>query len=151
MNEIILIVSLVTMWIAFIVGTYQRIFRMPKWFEDPPASFKRIRQQSKPARIFWIPLSALFMVSAVISLVLNWEQAAVRNYIFTSVACFGLTGALSGIYFVKEVLAFSKMPVTAPKTNDLLARTRVWLRRTTVRDALQLLAAISVTLAYTHL
>jgi hypothetical protein len=55
------------------------------------------------------------------------------------------------MYFVKEVLAFSNMPVDAPKTPELMNRTRFWLRCTTVRDILQLLAAIFATLAYTHL
>jgi len=139
------------MWVAVIAGTYQRLFSMPKWFENPPASFERIRKQSKPAKMFWIPLSALFMISLVISLILNWEEPIVRNYIFASVACFGLTGALSGLYFVKEVLAFSNMPASAPKTPELLNRTRLWLKRTIVRDVLQLLTAIFVTLAYIHL
>ena len=151
MNETILMVSVILMWVAVIAGTYQRIFKMPKWFENPPASFERIRQQSKSAKKFWIPLSVLFMISLVISVILNWEQPIVRNYSLASFACFGLTGALSGLYFVKEVLAFSNMPVNAPKTPELIERTRFWLRWTTVRDLLQLLAAIFVTMAYTHL
>ena len=151
MNDTILLVAAILMWVAVIAGTYQRIFQMPKWFENPPASFERIRQQSKTAKLFWIPLSALFMISLVISLILNWEYTIVRNYILASMACFGLTGALSGLYFVKEVLAFSSMPVDAPKTSELIERTKFWLRWTTIRDLLQLLAAIFVTAAYRHL
>lgn len=151
MNTVVLLVAVVAMWIAVIAGTYQRIFKMPKWFEDPPASFERIRRQSKGAKLFWMPLSLVFIISLLISLILNWQYAIPRSYIIASLACFGLTGALSGLYFVKEVLAFSKMPVNAPQTPALLNRTRTWLRWTTVRDLLQLLAAIFVSLAYTHL
>ena len=148
MNHIILLIAVMLIWVAVIAGTYQRIFKMPKWFEDPPASFERIRRQSKTAKMFWIPLSASFMISLIISLVLNWESPIVRNYILASMGCFGLTGALSGLYFVKEVLAFSNMPVTAPKTPELIGRTKFWLRFTTVRHILQLLAAIFVNIAY---
>jgi len=151
MNEITLLTAVVLMWVAVIAGTYQRIFKMPKWFENPPASFERIRKQSKSAKMFWIPLSALFMSSLIISLILNWQYPAVRNYIFASMGCFGLTGALSGLYFVKEVLAFSNMPIDAPKTPELIGRTKFWLKWTTVRDILQLSAAIFATAAYTHL
>ena len=150
MNEIILLAAVILMWVAVIAGTYQRIFQMPKWFENPPASFERIRKQSKTAKMFWIPLSALFMISLIISLILNWENTIARNYILASMGCFGLTGALSGLYFVKEVLAFSSMPVDAPKTPELLGRTKFWLRWTTARDILQLLAAIFATAAYMH-
>ena len=151
MNEIILLTAVALMWVAVIAGTWQRIFQMPKWFDNPPASFERIRKQSKTARMFWIPLSVLFMISLGTSLVLNWEYPIVRNYILASMGCFGLTGALSGLYFVKEVLAFSNMPIDAPQTPELIGRTKFWLKWTTVRDVLQLLAAIFVTVAYTHL
>lgn len=62
MNQIMLLVAMILMWIAFVAGTYQRIFKMPKWFAHPPASFELIRKQSKKARIFWIPLSVLFVI-----------------------------------------------------------------------------------------
>lgn len=108
MNATILLVATLLMWIAVLVGTYQRIFEMPKWFSNPPASFELIRKQSKKARMFWIPLSASFMISACIALVLNWQFADTRNHIIGSIVCFGITGALSGIYFVKEILSFTK-------------------------------------------
>jgi hypothetical protein len=151
MNQTILLVAVILMWVAVVAGTYQRIFQMPKWFDNPPASFERIRRQSKKAKLFWIPLSILFMISMVTSLILNWEYLLTRNYIFASLGCFGLTGILSGLYFVKEVLAFSSMPVDAPTTPELLERTKFWLKWTTVRDLLQLLAAIFVTIAYNNL
>jgi hypothetical protein len=150
MNQIILLLAMILMWIAFIVGTYQRIFEMPKWFANPPSSFELIRKQSKKARIFWIPLSTLFMVSICTALILNWEHRQVRLHIIGAIACFGLTGALSGIYFVKEVIAFTKIPADAPQTPDLVDRIRFWLRWTTVRDVLQLLAALFVSIAYNH-
>jgi hypothetical protein len=150
MNITILLIATVLMWIAVLVGLYQRIFLMPKWFENPPESFELIRRQSKTARSFWIPLSALIMISLVTALILNWKYSDARTHIIGSLACFGLTGALSGIYFVKEVLNFSKMPATAPQTPDLLRRTKIWLRWTTVRDVLQIFAAAFVTIAYNH-
>ena len=150
MNGIILLLAVVAMWIAVVAGLFQRIFKMPKWFEDPPVSFERIRRQSRSAKKFWIPLSLFFIISLIAALILHWGQPVVRNYLFAALACFGLTGAMSGLYFVKEVLAFSAMPVTAPKTPELIARTKCWLRWTTIRDVLQVLAAIFVTIAYGH-
>ena len=148
MNHILLLAAMVLMWVAVIVGTYLRIFEMPKWFANPPVSFELIRKQSKGAKTFWIPLSALFMISVCTSLILNWQLPDVRNYLIGAIGCFGMTGALSGIYFVKEVIAFSKIPVNAPATPELLGRIKFWLRWTTVRDVLQFLAAIFVTIAY---
>ena len=151
MNQTVLLVSMILIWIAFVVGTYQRVFEMPKWFANPPASFELIRKQSKKARSFWIPLSALFMIFIFTSLILNWEYAGIRNHIIGAIVCFGLTGALSGMYFVKEVIAFTKMPPNAVQTPELMRRVKFWLKWTTVRDVLQLFAALFVTIAYNHL
>jgi len=151
MNGTILLIAVILIWIAVLVGTYQRIFEMPKWFANPPASFELIRKQSKTARIFWIPLSILFVISACIALILNWQYAGTRVHIIGALICFGLTGLLSGVYFVKEVIAFTKIPVDAAQTPELLRRVRVWLRWTTVRDVLQLFAAVFLTIAYIHL
>lgn len=110
MNKSILLLAMILIWIVVIAGTYQRIFEMPKWFANPPASFDLIRKHGKKARAFWIPLSVLFIISVCTSLILNWESINARTHIMGSIVCFGLTGALSGIYFVKEVIAFSKIP-----------------------------------------
>ena len=150
MNNTFLLIATILIWIAVVVGLYQRIFQMPKWFANPPLSFELIRKQSKAARTFWIPLSALLMISLIGALILNWKYPGIRYHIFGALACFGLTGALSGIYFVKEVIAFTKIPFDAAQTPELLRRTRLWLRWTSVRDVLQVLAALFVTIAYRH-
>jgi hypothetical protein len=64
--------------------------------------------------------------------------------------CFGLAGVLNGIYFVKEAIAFAKMPVDAAQTPELIRRTRLWLKWTIVRDVLQVFATLFVTIAYRH-
>jgi hypothetical protein len=151
MNTLYLLIAVVLIWVAVVVGTWQRFFQMPKWFADPPASFTLIRKQSKKAKMFWIPLSALFILFAGAALIFNWQYIQVRNYIMLGLASYALTGILSGMYFVREVIAFTKIPPDAPKTQELLWRTETWLRWTTIRDVLQLFAAIFLTLAYKNL
>jgi hypothetical protein len=150
MRQDILILAVILMWIAVMVGTYQRIFEMPKWFSDPPASFDLIRKQSKKARLFWIPLSALFMIAICTALILNWPYKETRVHIIGAIVCFGLTGILSGLFFVQEVIAFTKIPTSTEQTPELMQRVKFWLRWTTIRDVLQFLAAIFVTIAYNH-
>ena len=150
MNVTILLIAMILMWIAVIIGTWQRIFQMPKWFSDPPASFELIRRQSKKAKSFWIPLSILFVICASTSLILNWQYQGIRDHIIGGLVCYIATGILSGVYFVKEILSFSKMSPDAPRTPELIQRTKRWLRWTTVRDVLQFLAAIFLTIAYRH-
>src|SRR3982751_4408377 len=116
MNYVSLFMAMVLIWIAVIAGLYQRIFKMPKWFANPPASFELIRRQSKKARAFWILLSFLFIISAVTAWFLNTQSEDVRKHILGGVICFGLSGLLSAIYFVKEVIAFTRIPTDASQT-----------------------------------
>jgi hypothetical protein len=150
MNYTSLFVAMILIWIAVIVGLYQRIFEMPKWFSNPPASFELIRRQSKKARAFWIPLSILFIISIVTAYFLNTQSDDVRKHILAGLICFGLTGVLSGAWFVKEVLAFTRMSADEPQTPELLQRTKQWLRWTSIRDILQLCSALFITIAYRH-
>jgi len=150
MNHPVLLITMILMWIAVVVGSYQRIVELPKWFSNPPASFELIRTQSKKARSFWIPLSILIMISICTSAVLYWKDFDLRIHILGALGCFVLTGILSAGFFVKEVIAFTKMPADAPQTPELLHRTKFWLRWTTIRDILQLFAAIFLTIAYNH-
>ena len=150
MRQDILILAVILIWVAVIAGTYQRIFEMPKWFSNPPVSFELIRKQSKKAKLFWIPLSTMFMISICSSLILNWQYRETRVHIIGAIICFGLTGALSGLFFVKEVIAFTKIPASEAQTPELMQRVNLWLRWTTIRDILQFFAAIFVTIAYNH-
>jgi hypothetical protein len=146
----ILLIATVLSWIAVIAGLYQRVFAMPKWFASPPASFELIRRQSKKARIFWIPLSILYIFSLVIAWFLNDHSQDARIHIIGAIICFALTGILSALYFVPEILSFIKIPTDAPQTPQLLKRIKRWLRWTTGRDILQILSALFVTIAYRH-
>ncbi len=148
MNSIILLISLLLIWVMVLTGLYQRIFIMPKWFENPPASFDRIREQSKTSKKFWIPLTILFILSLIAALILNWQFTGTRYYIIGAFACFITSAILSGSYFIKEVVAFSKIPADSPQTPELLKRTRFWLKWTSVRDILQFLTGVFVALAY---
>src|SRR6187431_1241058 len=88
MRQDILNVAVILMWVAVIVGTYQRIVEMPKWFSNPPVSFELIRKQSKKARLFWITVSVLFMISICTALILNWQYMETRVHIIGAIICF---------------------------------------------------------------
>src|SRR5437764_15048577 len=107
MNGTVLLIATILIWIAVAVGTYQRIFEMPKRFANHPASFELIRRQSKTARSFWIPLSILFVVFACAALILNCTYAGTRLHIIGALVSFGLNGLVSVVYFVKAIIAFT--------------------------------------------
>jgi hypothetical protein len=123
--------------LIFIVGGYERMYRMPKWFENPPQSFGLITHQTKKSTVFWIPVQLLFIVALIIAIITNWKYADVRIYLMLALGCFVAVAVLTGVYFVKEILTFSKVPATTPLTPALKKRAQQWLRWTTVRNVIQ--------------
>ncbi len=147
---IVLLITTVVLWIVVAASWLQRLYAMPRWFENPPASFERIRRQSKASRIFWLPIMALSLISSIASLIMNWGYPDIRTYMLIALACFVLNGVSTGLYFVKEILIFARMPADAPQTPALLTRTKTWLKWTTLRNVLQVFSAVFATMAYLH-
>ena len=146
-----LVAATALLGIIFVAGVRERIINIPKWFSDPPASFELIRRQAAPAQRFWIPIQVLFLLTIIAALVANWRNPAIRTYLVLTIACYALIAGLTGAYFVQEVLAFTKMPVDAPKTPELLQRTAAWEKWTTSRNVLQLIAFGLLVRACTYL
>ena len=148
MNSIVLLITMIVMWVIVVASTYQRFYTMPKWFENPPASFERIRRQSKASQAFWLPITALSLIAIVADLILNWHYLNIRICILSALLCFIINGVSTGAYFVKEILYFARMPANVSPTGDLLNRTKFWLKWTTVRNVLQIGSAVFISIAY---
>lgn len=133
--------------IIFIAGSYERIYRIPTWFENPPQSFALIRPQTKTSTRFWIPVQILFILSFIGALITNWSDEAIRFYLIVAVICFVAVVALTGAYFVKEILTFSNMPANTPLTPQLKTRASRWLKWTTSRNVLQFVSMVMLVTA----
>lgn len=142
MNIISLWAAIVFAVVIFIAGSYERIYRIPKWFQNPPQSFGLIAPQTKRSSRFWIPVQLLFTISFIVTLITNWKLPEVRPYLILSLVCFLTVGASSGVFFVKEILIFSKMPATTPATPQLRLRANRWLKWTTTRNVLQFISLV---------
>jgi len=150
MNNTILLSAMIILWLIVIASSYQRLYTMPRWFSNPPASFERIRRQSKASQLFWLPVTTLSLISLIASLIVYWNYANLRLYICAALACFVINGVSTGVYFVKEILIFARMQPDEPQTAELLNRTSIWLKWTTARNVLQTVSAVCVTIAYQH-
>ncbi|NML40814.1 hypothetical protein HHL17_26695 [Chitinophaga sp. G-6-1-13] len=130
--------------IVFLAGSWERIFRMPHWFADPPRSFALIAPQTKHSARFWIPLQLTFLGSFITALITNWPQPQVRPYLLMALVCFMAVTIPTATYFVKEIIAFSKMTEDTPRTPELLKRSRTWIVWTTSRNILQFISFLLI-------
>ena len=133
--------------IILIRGTYERIYNIPKWFANPPSTFEIIRQQAKGSAQFWLPVQLLYIISFVAALITNWQSTTIRNYLIFAGVSYQIVIVVTMVYFVKEIMAFQKIPVDAPLTNELQHRVNKWYKWTIVRNILQGIAFVFLMLA----
>ena len=146
-NNIWLIAATSTLAVIFVAGIRERILNIPRWFSNPPSSFELIRQQAPAAQRFWIPLQIVFMITLISAFITNWKTYDIRLMLILGTTAFFIVIALTAAYYVKEIMAFSKMPVDAPVTNELLIRARRWYRTTISRNIIQGIALLLFILA----
>ena len=144
MNSFLLIAAALLLAVNTVFGLYMRTRVIPAWFADMPRSFARIRTKAPKG---WVPLQALFTLAFIAALILNWGNETVRLYMLLTLVCYVLIVVSTGVYFVKEILAFSKLPDTTKLTSELLKRVARWQALTSGRNALQVLAAIFLIVA----
>ncbi len=147
MNSTFLIMTTILMGIIFLAGLYERLVNMPKWFSNPPASFKFIREHTPKAQKIHIPLQVLFLLTFIIALILNWAVVPIRTYMLLSIGSFVLIIISTVAYFAKEIIFFSKTLEDAPATPELIKRAKLWAKWTTIRNILQLIGFVFLLLA----
>lgn len=142
LSSLSLLAATITLSIIFIAGVRERVVNIPKWFSNPPASFELIRQQAPAAQRFWIPVQIVFLVTLILSLSTNWKYKDVRLMMILGTSAFLVVIALTAAFYVKEIMAFSKMPVDAPATESLLKRADTWYSTTVSRNIIQGIALV---------
>ncbi|WP_420149246.1 hypothetical protein [Spirosoma sp.] len=137
LDSLSLLAATIMLAIIFVAGLRERIVNIPRWFANPPASFDLIRQQAVNAPKFWIPVQLLFVITLVTAFITNWSDATVRNRLLISTGFFLLVIILTATYYVREIMAFQRIPATASVTPELLKRVNRWYQTTVIRNILQ--------------
>lgn len=146
-NSISLIAATLALAVIFIAGVRERVLNIPRWFANPPSSFELIRRQAPAAARFWIPAQLVFLATLIFAFVVNWQLRDVRLMLMLGTAAFLAAIVLTAAYYVKEIMAFSKMPPDAPVTDELLKRAHTWYSTTISRNIIQGVALICFILA----
>lgn len=146
-SNLSLFAATITLTIIFVAGVRERVVNIPRWFSNPPASFELIRQQAPAATRFWIPVQLTFLVTLTLAFITNWKYHDVRLMMILGTTAFLIVIALTAAFYVKEIMAFSKMPADAPVTKDLLKRAHIWYSTTVSRNIIQGIALVFFILA----
>ena len=141
-----------SMTLAIGGGLYEHLVLTPLWSASPPSSFAIIQPGTGvPLQKFWIPVHTAITVFLILSLVLTWRQMEVRRLLLIGLSSYIVMRVWSGLYFIREMLAFQQISLDSPPSAELSARVASWTFWTWFREPLDLIAFVCFLLALSWL
>ena len=133
---------------AFGGGLYEHIVLTPIWSASPPSSFSIIqRGTGVPLQRFWIPVHTAITIFIVLTLFLTWNDVTVRRQLLIGVASYMIMRVWSALFFIREMLAFQKIPPNSAPSAELSARVARWTYWTWFREPLDIISFLCSLLA----
>ena len=124
-------------------GLYEHMVLTPLWSASPPSSFAIIQPGTGvPLQKFWIPDHTAITVFLILSLVLTWRQMEVRRLLLIGLSSYIVMRVWSGLYFIREMLAFQQISLDSPPSAELSARVARWTFWTWFREPLDLISFV---------
>jgi hypothetical protein len=129
-------------------GLYEHVVLVPLWSKSPPSSFSIIQAGTGvPLQNFWIPVHTAITIFMILSLVLTWKKRKIRRLVLIGLASYIVMRAWSGIFFIREMLAFQKIPLDSSPTPELSARVSSWIFWSWFREPLDIITFLCSLLA----
>jgi len=133
---------------AFGGGLYEHIVLTPLWSASPPRSFSIIQPRTGvPLQRFWIPIHAANTIFILATLFLTWNDLRVRRLLLIALASYIIMRLWSFVFFIREMLAFQKIPVDSAPSAELSARVARWTYWTWFREPLDIISFLCSLLA----
>jgi hypothetical protein len=133
-------------------GLYEHLVLTPLWSASPPSSFAMIQPGTGvPLQKFWIPVHTAITIPLILSLILTWRQMEVRRLLLIGLGSYLVMRVWSGLYFIREMLAFQQVPLDSPPSAELSARVARWTFWTWFREPLDLIAFMCLLFALSWL
>jgi hypothetical protein len=133
-------------------GLYEHIVLTPIWSASPPSSFVIIQPGTGvPLQRFWIPVHAAITICVILSLALTWRQVEVRSFLLIGLGSYIVMRVWSGLFFIREMLAFQKVPLDSPPSAELSARVASWTFWSWFREPLDAISFVCFLLALSWL
>jgi hypothetical protein len=129
-------------------GLFEHVVLVPIWSKSPPASFSIIQPGTGvPLQRFWIPVHVAITIFVLATLILTWNDLPVRRLVLIGLASYIVMRVWSGLFFIREMLAFQKIPHSSAPSPELSARVARWTYWSWFREPLDVLSFLCFLLA----
>lgn len=99
--------------------------------------------------VFWMMIHPLLILSLIVSLAVNWKFKARRKLIAISFSIYVVVLVITSLYFVPELIAFSRSNESNLTPSEWLARANRWQYLSWTRGTVCYLAFIPLLIALT--
>jgi hypothetical protein len=123
-------------------GIYQHVVVMPSWFDNPPESFRKIKQYGNAEVRFWAPAQALTLASLVAAFATSKGEPTRRNLILASGAAYIAVAIATAAYFAPKILEWGSLESTDTPSGELKSSGQRWLILSWLRQATQATGAL---------
>jgi hypothetical protein len=148
LTEWSLVLLCLSMASAFGGGLFEHVVLTPLWSASPPSSFAIIQPGTGvPLQRFWIPVHGAITLFMLSSLFLAWDDITVRDLLFVGLASYTIMRVWSGMFFIREMLAFQKIPLNSAPSTELSMRVARWTYWTWYREPLDIITFVCSLLA----
>ncbi|HKC96022.1 MAG TPA: hypothetical protein VKB81_18550 [Nitrospira sp.] len=148
MTEWSLVLLCLSLASAFGGGLFEHVVLTPLWSASPPSSFAIIqRGTGVPLQRFWIPVHGAITLFMLFSPFLAWDDMTVRRLLLVGLASYTIMRVWSGTYFIREMLAFQKIPLNSAPSTELSARVSRWTYWSWYREPLDIITLVCSLLA----
>jgi hypothetical protein len=100
-----------------------------------------------PSTVLWVPVHAVITVLILLALFLTWNDVRVRRLLLIALASYIIMRVWSGLFFIREMLAFQKIPLDSAPSTELSARVARWTYWTWFREPLDIISLLCALLA----
>lgn len=104
-----------------------------------------------PLKRFWIPVHAAITLFLFVALSLTWHEVTVRRLLLIGLASYVVMRVWSGLFFIREMLAFQRIPLDSAPSPELSARVARWTDWTWFREPLDIVSFLCSLLALSWL
>ena len=133
-STIILIIAII-IWRVLLGGiVYSHIVFFPVYFSNLPDS--AILVNSKYAlheENFWITIHPVLIVLLIVTIISNWKNKLRRKKILISFVLYAVVLIVSSIYFIPELINFSKSATSPLPSSEWMRRSSNWMTYSIIR------------------
>ena len=148
MPNILLIVSCIAVALMVGGGIYEGLVIVPQFKADPPRSFRIIQKDTGvPLQRFWIPVHIFITLALAAAVLANWKFPVRRMFVLIALSSYVVMRVWSGVYFIREMLHFQKVPLESESSTELLHRVKRWTTLTWFREPLDFITLICLLVA----